>query len=163
MEKKTPPRKGWLRAAALAKGAARLSYAGAILGGLFTLRYQQSEAAPSYTILSGQMRGLLSQLFFLFLLLLPLMAAALSGDLLAAYCRMRGETGLDCSLGEYLGSPEGWTELRHLAGKALPSYLMVLLVCGLLMLLVCGLLMLLVQVLGILQPMVDIWRDSWRP
>ena len=86
MEKKTPPRKGWLRAAALAKGAARLSYAGAILGGLFTLRYQQSEAAPSYTILSGQMRGLLSQLFFLFLLLLPLMAAALSGDLLAAYC-----------------------------------------------------------------------------
>lgn len=107
MEKKTPPRKGWLRAAALAKGAARLSYAGAILGGLFTLRYQQSEAAPSYTILSGQMRGLLSQLFFLFLLLLPLMAAALSGDLLAAYCRMRGETGRDCSLGEYLGSPEG--------------------------------------------------------
>ena len=53
------------------------------------------------------MRGLLSQLFFLFLLLLPLMAAVLSGDLLAAYCRMRGETGLDCSLGEYLGSPEG--------------------------------------------------------
>ena len=93
------------------------------------------------------MRGLLSQLFFLFLLLLPLMAAALSGDLLAAYCRMRGETGRDCS--------QGWTELRHLAGKALPSYLMVLLVCGLLMLLV--------QVLGILQPMVDIWRDSWRP
>ena len=90
MEKKTPPRKGWLRAASLAKGAARLSYAGAILGGLFTLRYQQSEAAPSYTILSGQMRGLLSQLFFLFLLLLPLMAAVLSGDLLAAYCRMRG-------------------------------------------------------------------------
>ena len=82
------------------------------------------------------MRGLLSQLFFLFLLLLPLMAAVLSGDLLAAYCRMRGETGRDCSLGEYLGSPEGWTELRHLAGKALPSYLMVLLVCGLLMLLV---------------------------
>lgn len=36
------------------------------------------------------MRGLLSQLFFLFLLLLPLMAAVLSGDLLAAYCRMRG-------------------------------------------------------------------------
>ena len=32
------------------------------------------------------MRGLLSQLFFLFLLLLPLMAAVLSGDLLAAYC-----------------------------------------------------------------------------
>ena len=53
MEKKTPPRKGWLRAASLAKGAARLSYAGARLGGLFTLRYQQSEAAPSYTILSG--------------------------------------------------------------------------------------------------------------
>ena len=53
MEKKTPPRRGWLRAAALTKGAARLSYAGAILGGLFTLRYQQSEAAPSYTILSG--------------------------------------------------------------------------------------------------------------
>ena len=42
-----------MRAASLAKGAARLSYAGAILGGLFTLRYQQSEAAPSYTILSG--------------------------------------------------------------------------------------------------------------
>ena len=155
MEKKTPPRKGWLRAAALAKGAARLSYAGAILGGLFTLRYQQSEAAPSYTILSGQMRGLLSQLFFLFLLLLPLMAAVLSGDLLAAYCRMRGETGRDCSLGDYLGSPEGWTELRSLAGKTLATYLLPLLVCGLLMLLV--------QVLGILQPMVDIWRDSWRP
>ena len=117
MEKKTPPRKGRLRAASLAKGAARLSYAGAILGGLFTLRYQQSEAAPSYTILSGQMRGLLSQLFFLFLLLLPLMAAVLSGDLLAAYCRMRGETGRDCSLGDYLGSPEGWTELRHLQAK----------------------------------------------
>lgn len=155
MEKKTPPRKGWLRAAALAKGAARLSYAGVILGGLFTLRYQQSEAAPSYTILSGQMRGLLSQLFFLFLLLLPLMAAVLSGDLLAAYCRMRGETGRDCSLGDYLGSPEGWTELRSLAGKTLATYLLPLLVCGLLMLLV--------QVLGILQPMVDIWRDSWRP
>ena len=101
------------------------------------------------------MRGLLSQLFFLFLLLLPLMAAVLSGDLLAAYCRMRGETGRDCSLGEYLGSPEGWTELRHLAGKALPSYLLPLLVCGLLMLLAL--------VLSILQPMVDIWRDSWRP
>ena len=155
MEKKTPPRKGCLRAASLAKGAARLSYAGAILGGLFTLRYQQSEAAPSYTILSGQMRGLLSQLFFLFLLFLPLMAAVLSGDLLAAYCRMRGETGRDCSLGEYLGSPEGWTELRSLAGKTLATYLLPLLVCGLLMLLV--------QVLGILQPMVDIWRDSWRP
>lgn len=152
MEKKTPPRKGWLRAASLAKGAARLSYAGAILGGLFTLRYQQSEAAPSYT---GQLHGLLSALYSIFLLFLPLMAVVLSGDLLAAYCRMRGETGRDCSLGEYLGSPEGWTELRHLAGKALPSYLMVLLVCGLLMLLV--------QVLGILQPMVDIWRDSWRP
>ena len=101
------------------------------------------------------MRGLLSQLFFLFLLLLPLMAAVLSGDLLAAYCRMRGETGRDCSLGDYLGSPEGWTELRHLAGKTLATYLLPLLVCGLLMLLV--------QVMGILQPMVDIWRDSWRP
>ena len=152
MEKKTPPRKGWLRAAALAKGAARLSYAGAILGGLFTLRYQQSVAAPSYT---GQLHGLLSQLFFLFLLLLPLMAAALSGDLLAAYCRMRGETGRDCSLGDYLRSPEGWTELRSLAGKTLATYLLPLLVCGLLMLLAL--------VPGILQPMVDIWRDSWRP
>ena len=118
MEKKTPPRKGWLRAAALAKGAARLSYAGAILGGLFTLRYQQSEAAPSYTILSGQMRGLLSALYSIFLLFLPLMAVVLSGDLLAAYCRMRGETGRDCSLGDYLGSPEGWTELRHLGSPA---------------------------------------------
>lgn len=155
MEKKTPPRKGWLRAAALAKGAARLSYAGALVGSLLNLlnlRYMQSVAAPSYT---GQLHGLLSALYSIFLLFLPLMAVVLSGDLLAAYCRMRGETGRDCSLGEYLGSPEGWTELRHLAGKALPSYLMVLLVCGLLMLLV--------QVLGILQPMVDIWRDSWRP
>ena len=97
MEKKTPPRKGWLRAASLAKGAARLSYAGAILGGLFTLRYQQSEAAPSYT---GQLHGLLSALYSIFLLFLPLMAAVLSGDLLAAYCRMRGETGRDCSLGD---------------------------------------------------------------
>lgn len=101
------------------------------------------------------MRGLLSQLFFLFLLLLPLMAAVLSGDLLAAYCRMRGETGRDCSLGDYLRSPEGWTELRSLAGKTLATYLLPLLVCGLLMLLAL--------VLSILQPMVDIWRDSWRP
>lgn len=155
METNKPARKGWLRAAALAKGAARLSYAGALVGSLLNLRYMQSVAAPSYTVLSGQLHGLLSALSSIFLLLLPLMAAVLSGDLLAAYCRMRGETGRDCSLGEYLGSPEGWTELRHLAGKALPSYLMVLLVCGLLMLLV--------QVLGILQPMVDIWRDSWRP
>lgn len=53
MEKKTPPRKGWLRAASLAKGAARLSYAGALVGSLLNLRYMQSVAAPSYTILSG--------------------------------------------------------------------------------------------------------------
>ena len=72
----------------------------------------QSVAAPRYT---GQLHGLLSALYSIFLLFLPLMAVVLSGDLLAAYCRMRGETGRDCSLGEYLGSPEGWTELRHLA------------------------------------------------
>lgn len=152
MEKKTPPRKGWLRAAALAKGAARLSYAGALVGSLLNLRYMQSVAAPSYT---GQLHGLLSALYSIFLLFLPLMAVVLSGDLLAAYCRMRGETGRDCSLGDYLGSPEGWTELRSLAGKTLATYLLPLLVCGLLMLLAL--------VLGILQPMVDIWRDSWRP
>ena len=152
MEKKAPPRKGWLRAAALAKGAARLSYAGALVGSLLNLRYMQSVAAPSYT---GQLHGLLSALYSIFLLFLPLMAVVLSGDLLAAYCRMRGETGRDCSLGDYLGSPEGWTELRSLAGKTLATYLLPLLVCGLLMLLAL--------VLGILQPMVDIWRDSWRP
>ena len=152
MEKKAPPRKGWLRAAALAKGAARLSYAGALVGSLLNLRYMQSVAAPSYT---GQLHGLLSALYSIFLLFLPLMAVVLSGDLLAAYCRMRGETGRDCSLGDYLGSPEGWTELRSLAGKTLATYLLPLLVCGLLMLLAL--------VPGILQPMVDIWRDSWRP
>ena len=111
----------------------------------------QSVAAPSYT---GQLHGLLSALYSIFLLFLPLMAVVLSGDLLAAYCRMRGETGRDCSLGDYLGSPEGWTELRSLAGKTLATYLLPLLVCGLLMLLAL--------VPGILQPMVDIWRDS-RP
>ena len=67
------------------------------------------------------MRGLLSQLFFLFLLLLPLMAAVLSGDLLAAYCRMRGETGRDCSLGEYLGSPEGWAAPGRQSAAFLPD------------------------------------------
>jgi len=112
----------------------------------------QSVAAPSYT---GQLHGLLSALYSIFLLFLPLMAVVLSGDLLAAYCRMRGEPGRDCSLGDYLRSPEGWTELRSLAGKTLATYLLPLLVCGLLMLLAL--------VLGILQPMVDIWRDSWRP
>lgn len=91
----------------------------------------QSVAAPSYT---GQLHGLLSALYSIFLLFLPLMAVVLSGDLLAAYCRMRGETGRDCSLGDYLGSPEGWTELRSLAGKTLATYLLPLLVCGLLML-----------------------------
>ena len=44
------------------------------------------------------MRGLLSALYSIFLLFLPLMAVVLSGDLLAAYCRMRGETGRDLSL-----------------------------------------------------------------
>lgn len=155
MEPNKPAHRGWLRAASLAKGAVRLSFVGALVGSLLNLRYMQSVAAPSYTVLSGQLHGLLRALSSIFLLILPLMAVVLSGDLLAAYCRMRGETGRDCSLGDYLGSPEGWTALRSLAGKTLASFLLPLLVCGLLMLLAL--------VLGMLQPMVDIWRASWRP
>ena len=155
METNKPVHRGWLRAASLVKGAARLSAAGVLAVQSLAPVFQQRGTEPALGILSGRGQALLSQLFFLFLLILPLGAVWFSGDLLAAYCRMRGETGRDCSLGEYLVSPEGWTALRSLAGKTLASYLLPLLVCGLLMLLV--------QALGLLQPMVDIWRDSWRP